>query len=118
MMGYGRVFVAALDPHVPRGLSTLIFQSCGHRAQAEWEWGREMWSIIEAKGNESGLLPPEGVDVVTLSSKTPLGNRVDKAFPRRWPSQDDLVVCARHVTAERNSVATYLGSNHPDIVAE
>ena len=117
MAGYGKVFVAALDTHVPRGLSTLIFQSCGHRARAEWEWGREVWSLIEAKGNESGLLPPAGADVVTLSSTKPLDYRGGN-WPQQWPSQDDLVVCARHVTAERNSVATYLGRNHPDIVAE
>ena len=117
MAGYGKVFVAALDTHVPRGLSTLIFQSCGHRAQAKWEWGREVWSLIEAKGNESGLLPPAGADVVTLSSTKPLGYRGGN-WPQQWPSQGDLVVCARHVTAERNSVATYLGRNHPDIVAE
>ena len=112
MAGYGKVFVAALDNHVPRGLSTLIIQSCGHRARAEWEWGREVWSLIEAKANESGLLPPAGVDVVTL------GTTWGGSWHQKWPSQGDLVVCARHVTAERNSVATYLGRNHPDIVAE
>ena len=117
MAGYGKVFVAALDTHVPRGLSTLIFQSCGHRARAEWEWGGEVWSLIQAKGNESGLLPPAGADVVTLSSKKPLDYRGGN-WPQQWPSQGDLVVCARHVTAERNSVGTYLGRNHPDIVAE
>ena len=117
MAGYGKVFVAALDAHVPRGLSTLIFQSCGHRARAEWEWGGEVWSLIQAKGNESGLLPPAGADVVTLSSKKPLDYRGGN-WPQQWPSQGDLVVCARHVTAERNSVGTYLGRNHPDIVAE
>ena len=97
---------------MPRGLSTLIIQSCGHRARAEWEWGREVWSLIEAKANESGLLPPAGVDVVTL------GTTWGGSWHQKWPSQGDLVVCARHVTAERNSVATYLGRNHPDIVAE
>ena len=117
MMGFGKVFVAALDSHVPRGLSTLIFQSCGHRARAEWEWGREVWSLIEAKGNESGLLPPAGIDVVTLSRQKPRDFR-DGNWTQLWPSQGDLVVCARHVTAERNSVATYLGQNRPDIVAE
>ena len=117
MMGLGKVFVAALDSHVPRGLSTLIFQSCGHRSRAKWEWGREVWSLIEAKGNESGLLPPAGVDIVTLSHQTPPGFRV-RNWPQSWPSQGDLVVCARHVSAERNSVATYLGGNRPDIVAE
>ena len=117
MAGYGKVFVAALDTQVPRGLNTLIFQSCGHRARAEWEWGGEVWSLIEAKGNESGLLPPAGVDVVTLSSKKPLDYRGGN-WHQKWPLQGDLVVCARHVTAERNSVATYLGSNHPGIVAE
>ena len=142
IMGHGKLFVAATDRSVPRRLSTLLFHQCskhghvrdigrrgGARLAEPWGWAIGVWKLIEAKGRQSNLWDPDGVNSIVLggahASRTLSRSRgpVVPSSPSRergttgLPTAHETVICAEDVYLEPRSVAQYLGANKPSIIS-